>query len=509
MNKLAKYIGMGAVAALVLSSCSGDKLDTVPTDSMSGSTLLENATNALIPLNGIYRSMRTGGWSTGGNSAQAEGWLAHVLAAEVMADDMVMGASGSGWYWYDCTYGVKHRYTNNYWRPYDVWKASYTWIANANYIIAAEETMTGATSDVNYAIGQAYAIRAMALHHAAQWYARTLVGHENEPCVPIYTEPTFTTTTGKARSTNAEVYAQINQDIDKAISLLEGHAQEDKTHINYAVALGLKARICLDENDWQGAADAATKAIAASGCRILPAADFRGMNDASKANVMWGASIISDQTSKYWSVFSHLDTTISYAMRAPKRISKPLYDHMGANDGRRTWWNTNSAYNNDNSYTQQKFLYTTTWMADYVWMRIEEMYLIAAEAYCHAGNDAQARQMLMALMSNRDSEYTCERYSGNRLGVLTSERTGSLLDEILLQRRIELWGEAGRVMDIKRLRQGFRRTTDDGWPSSALLNARPTDNPENYMWVMTIPQAEFDGNVNMDASTDQNPTGDE
>ena len=70
-------------------------------------------------------------------------------------------------------------------------------------------------------------------------------------------------------------------------------------------------------------------------------------------------------------------------------------------------------------------------------------------------------------------------------------------------------GEYGRVFDIRRLKQGFRRTSAQGWPDAALLSNRPTDNPENYMWVLTIPQAEFDGNAALDASKDQNPTGDQ
>jgi len=32
--------------------------------------------------------------------------------------------------------------------------------------------------------------------------------------------------------------------------------------------------------------------------------------------------------------------------------------------------------------------------------------------------------------------------------------------------------------------------------------------PASYLWVLTIPQAEFDGNVNMDINKDQNPVGD-
>ncbi len=44
-----------------------------------------------------------------------------------------------------------------------------------------------------------------------------------------------------------------------------------------------------------------------------------------------------------------------------------------------------------------------------------------------------------------------------------------LSEEIIIQRRIELWGEYGRVYDIRRLEQGFTRTTEMGWPTAALI----------------------------------------
>ena len=141
-------------------------------------------------------------------------------------------------------------------------------------------------------------------------------------------------------------------------------------------------------------------------------------------------------------------------------------------------------------------------------MRVEEMYFNAAEAACRLGDEATAKNYLMAVMSLRDSGYTCDK-TGTALGALTTDETGSLLEEILIQKRIELWGEFGRTFDIRRLKQGFRRTADQGWPSGLLMANRPTSNPENYMWVLTIPQAEFDGNTNMDISKDQNPAGDE
>ena len=518
MKKIFKY-GFGLLGMMALAACSGDKLETQPTDSVSGTTLFSDAKAAMVPLNGLYRSMYTSGWSTTGNTHQCFGVSAYCLAAEVMGDDFIMGAQGSGWFWFDAAYNVKGRFSSSAWRSYDLWYAFYTWISNANYVIAAEETMGGATDDVHYVIGQAYAVRAYSYFQLAQWFARTYKGHESEPCVPIYTEPTFKTTTGQPRATVADVYAQIDSDLQKALSLLEGIEQQDKTHMAYAVAAGIASRVALVEEKWNDAVTYAEAAIKASGCSVQPVATITGMNSVGYNDVMWGAKIKSDQAGMYASFFAHMDPAVVYAQRAPKAISTWLYDKMSETDARRAWWNPTNPLNKVNDagyygYQQEKFSFSnvSTWEGDYVWMRVEEMYFNAAEAACRLGDEARAKNYLMAVMSQRDPNYNTEK-SGTALGQLTTDETGSLLEEILIQKRIELWGEFGRTFDIRRLKQGFQRTLEQGWPSGLLLNSaagpRPTANPENYMWVLTIPQAEFDGNTNMDISKDQNPAGDE
>ena len=140
-------------------------------------------------------------------------------------------------------------------------------------------------------------------------------------------------------------------------------------------------------------------------------------------------------------------------------------------------------------------------------MRIEEMVLTEAEALCRAGDDNGARAALNKLMKERDKSYDCSAKTGTALGALTTDETGSLLEEILIQRRIELWGEYGRIYDIKRLKQGFVRTEEMGHPLAArtAVNNIKVNNPETYDWVMTIPQSEFDANKNMDEKADQNP----
>ena len=509
------YAIVAICGLLSLSACSGDSLNTEPTDSMSGATLMSDGVKALVPLNGIYRSMYTAGWSTTGNTHQCFGISAYNLMAEVMGDDMIMGASGSGWFWYDAVYDVKDLFTRSTWRSYDLWKAYYTWIANANYILAAEETMGGATNDKNYAIGQAYAIRAYSYFMLAQTFARTYKGHESEKCVPIYTEPTSTSTTGQPRSTVAQTYEQILSDINKACDLLQGLPQQQSAHMSYAVAQGIRARIALVMEDWATAEAAAEEAIAKSGKKIIKVADFIGLNDVTKANVMWGAQVISDQAGGYASLFAHMDTVASYGLGAPKMIQTSLYNKIAATDDRKAWFPELSPYSAlvpsewNGAHLQRKMYFSdpSQWMGDYIWMRVEEMYLTAAEAECRQGKDGEAREHLMAVMSQRDATYTCNK-SGKSLAALTNESTGSLLEEILLQRRIELWGEFGRMYDIKRLKQGFLRKAEDGWNSGALLTGRPTTNPENWMWVLTIPQAEFDGNTSMNLSTDQNPLDD-
>ena len=280
----------------------------------------------------------------------------------------------------------------------------------------------------------------------------TSKGHESEPCVPLYTEPTDIATEGKGRATVEEVYQQITSDLDKAITML-GNSGKRKhiSHINEAVASGIKARVALVMEDWQTALDAANAAISKSGCSIgTGTAVTGGMNDATANNVMWAAEIIADQSGMYAGFFTHMDADQGkYGASARKQINKLLYAKLGTNDVRKKWWNPQDENNEKNGYQQEKFKFKdyAKWTGDYIFMRIEEMFLTAAEASCRLNDDKGARLMLNSLMQERDEDYTCKK-TGTALGKLTSDETGSLLEEIIIQRRIELWGEFGRIYDI-------------------------------------------------------------
>ena len=513
MKALYKYSFIGLLGLAAFTSCSEDQLETSPSTAVATEKMTGTASSAIAAMDGIYRLLYSTGY-TDGWEHEENGLTAINLAADVMGEDHIMQKSGSGWFWYDYRYQVKSDYTHKQGRPYGVWNFFYQIIANANYVTTAENTMEGDPSDVKYVVGQAYAIRAFSYFMLAQWYARTYVGHENEPCVPLYTEPTNKNTEGKPRETVATVYKQIDSDIAKAEELLAAteHARNSKSHITLAVAYGFHARIAQVEENWADAKKYAELAIAAAmaeGESIQEVSQFKGLNKVAANNVMWGLKIIADQAQQYAAFFTHMDADMGkYGASARMQITRDLYAKMGTNDARRAWWNPADPNNGSNGYQQEKFKFSSqaTWEGDYILMRIEEMYLVKAEAECMLGDDAAAQATMKEYMSYRDPDYKCTK-TGKSLGTTTEVETGSLREEIINQRRIELWSEFGRIYDIRRLHQGFIRTTDQGHPSSACGSSliKATADPESYKWVMVIPQSEFDGNVNMDEAKDQNP----
>jgi hypothetical protein len=121
-------------------------------------------------------------------------------------------------------------------------------------------------------------------------------------------------------------------------------------------------------------------------------------------------------------------------------------------------------------------------------MRAAEMYLIEAEAEAELGNTQKAKTLLFTLQKNRDA------------AAVQSTNTGAaLINEILLERRKELYGELGiSWLDIKRRQLPLVRT---GNHPAAYRFSFPANDPR---LITKLPQNEIDTNENISES-DQNP----
>ena len=87
-------------------------------------------------------------------------------------------------------------------------------------------------------------------------------------------------------------------------------------------------------------------------------------------------------------------------------------------------------------------------------MRVEEMYLIEAEATgMQAGKQAEGIALLTAFAKTRDASYTY----GNHNEAYYNSSTSAFQNECWWQRRVELWGEGFATKDIKRLNKGIIR----------------------------------------------------
>jgi starch-binding outer membrane protein, SusD/RagB family len=509
MNKLNILL----IIVIGIVSCSKEALDTNPTDQTTKEEVFSTVEGAFSAINGIYRALyMADDWSTN-YGAENFGQASVNLASESMGDDFVLREPGSAWFWYDYRYWVRTEINSTSDRPFVWWNMYYKVINNTNNILKYIDAVTGDTTDRNNVKAQAYAMRAYAYFYLIQFYQKTYIGHENAKGVPIYTEPTTKNSKGKGRGTVTEVYTQINSDLDNAIRLFErSTSQRHKSHIDLYVAYGIKSRVAMVQNKWSEASFCATEALKKTGLGLMSASDITGGFSSINSNEwMWGAEINEDQATGWYSFFNHMDASAGgHAEDCRKCISKWLYQQIGANDVRIKWFNPQLAdeasLGPNVSYNQLKFRVKSagSWASDYIYMRAAEMYLNKAEAECRLGNYQVARDLLTTLIIYKDPDYSTRLNAIINGNILNLKSTGSivnLLDEIILQRRIELWGEGFRILDIMRLKTGFSRNyTGSNHPVKLEIT-----NPEAWDWIMMLPQKEFDGNPQLNPLTDQNP----
>lgn len=101
----------------------------------------------------------------------------------------------------------------------------------------------------------------------------------------------------------------------------------------------------------------------------------------------------------------------------------------------------------------------------YPLMRVEEMYLIEAEAVGRSQSEAAGRALLEAFVNN---------YRWNGKTPYKSETPGiaGLIDDVFLQKRIELWGEGQVLWDYRRLQKPMTRGYEGtNWPDRYRFNS--------------------------------------
>ena len=298
------------------------------------------------------------------------------------------------------------------------------------------------------------------------------------PAPPIYEKVELEP---KGMSTLEEMYTLILSDINDAIAGLTD-SRLNKSYINKKVAQGLKARILMAMNkDWDQVEAAANAAYGGNAAAALNAAEYlQGFDDINATEWIWGMNQQADQ-SNYYYVAPHAFTDHYADAYYGTYVEANVVDQFSETDVRNLFDNLYGASPGSyQEYVTSKFAFS--FEADMPLIRTAEMILIEAEALYHQNRPEDAHDLLFVLQSNRDEN------------AVKSSATGTaLLEEILLERRKEMYGENGiEWFDAKRLQRGITRSANH----RVVVNLAPNDE----RFFLKVPQTEIDSNPNIDAS---------
>ena len=525
-----------AALGLLLSSCIKDATPTeiAPEDQATLETMVRGIPAALVQAG-------SAGYANDGQAWDFALPAIHLATESMTGDLVVTGNIGYDWF---RQFGANESLGADFAVGALTWHNYYTWIMTANNVISLiDETNLAAlgATERSY-LGFAYTYRAMFYLDLVRLYEfkeNTVTEGDNVLGlgVPIVLpETSEAEAKNNPRATVDDIYdTVIFPDLKKAETLLENFSAPDKYTISAALVYGLKARAYLErgtaKNDpaaYKSAAEYARKAITASGCTPLTQEQWEdpvnGFNNAGSNNAwIWGLALPSESVANLFCFTAHMSCENDWsAYHAGRGINRNLYNSIDMRDFRRHSWldpnRSSYAYKSSRPDSKEYFAesladyasikfrpaqgaykdFKAGGAADHCCMRVEEMYFIEAEATAQAGDIAGGIRLLNEFMTSHrmmnGTVYDCSARSTLK----------SFVNELMLQKRIEFWGEGIVMFDMKRLdmssKRGFVGTNA---PASYRLNV---EGRAPY-WNFVIGRNEVQNNTAIVGKNNPDPSG--
>ena len=465
------------------------------------------------------------------------------LRLEHMLEDIATMADNpyyNRFYAYDLNQAQGHQYT---YCAY-FWDMYYTWIRLANDVIASmvpaiedgadEDTMV----ELKHNLGQAYAYRAWCYLDLARLYEPKdnaevpVPANIIELTVPIVAEnTTIDDCKQNPRVKRSEIYQFILDDLKRAEENLNP-AVTTFSQPTMMMVYGLYARTYLElgyertgfnKEMFAKAAEYARMVINQSGKTPLTKEQWTnpttGFNSASSNNAwLWGLALSAENLNNLLTYTSHISSEAAwgYAAYAQFGASQILYDAIPETDFRKLSWLgpnkdewTSGKYRFAGTdadvqsflegrgrpaakpYTAIKFRpaqgecndFNVGNAIDYCLMRIEEMHFIEIEAQYHLDASKGVNMLRDFMHDYRDASY-------NRIQV--GADFAAFKKELLLQKRIEFWGEGILLYDYKRLDEPIDRSASNHAGVFKLRTQR-----RSPQWNIVITRAEFQSNTSI------------
>ncbi|MDO6760863.1 RagB/SusD family nutrient uptake outer membrane protein [Tamlana sp. 2_MG-2023] len=495
-----KTLLVSAISVLAV-GCSSDFLEETPTENISVDDVAKTGEIYAGVLAGTLTGISNATFTTGtGGTTDHEdfGQKGYDVYLDFLSGDLALTANNYN------RYGrfVQFQTTNDFTQTignYTAWRYYYRLISYANGIIDAiggnNATITPANA---VTMGQAKTMRAYAYFYLTQLY------------IPEYTPtskvlPLYIDSSGVAlpQSETQEVYAQMVDDLTQSVTLLDGYSRSELYQVNQSVAKSLLAYVYAamggSSNNLK-ARDLANEVIAESGVPITTKEQTVGGFNRIDQNPswLWGIDITTDAGLDLISWWGQVDIyTYSYQWAGDKKaIDENLYNAIDDNDIRKTQFaNADDVADEANQLNGTELLipfkkfYNGNRVRggqrviedDYVFMRIDELYLLSAELSAREGFEAEAKDRLKEILVERFDDPADYAY----VDALTGQ---DLQDEIYLQTRIEFFGEGKSFLALKR-----NKGTVTRGPNHAYLAGESWPYNDDIL-TFEVPQSEVQNN---------------
>lgn len=425
----------------------------LPANQLTGEAVFHNAATADAALTHIYSKMR--------NDVLVQGTSTGISALlSNYADEMD----------YDSTSGLPaQEFYQNSLIPSNntvssIWNGTYNLIYAANTIIEGVTASTGINAeDKLRLLGEAYFIRAY-LH----FYLVNLFGE-----VPYVNTTDYEVNKSISKSSIPNVYNNIKNDVQQAIALLPiNYIGTERTRPNQSTAHALLAKTMLYMENWSEASSYADEVINATTI-------YTFVDDLNTV-------FLNNSTGTIWQLapqFSGNNTleaqTFQFTSAPPPTFAlrNDLVDEFEAGDSRRTNWIGTVTDGTQNYYFPNKYKENTSTSASLeysILFRLEELYLIRAEAKAHLNDLENAKTDLNKIR--------------NRAGLANTTATTQteLLTAIIEERRKEFFTELGhRWFDLKRT----------GTTNSVLSSKKPGWDAKDQLWPLPESELLLNGNL--------------
>ena len=382
---------------------------------------------------------------------------------------------------------VQYNYVS---RPEDVttvveyiWRDGYSVLANANNILyyapGLRDAFPNSAKEIDLIRAQALFVRALAHFMLCNTYAQpyNYTSDASHPGVPALTRLAGSSDL-VGRNTVAEVYKRITDDLQEACTLFGSNNVNSPYEITYRACKALQARIYLYMGNMESAAECASEVMKSM-----------ALTPRDKYESMMHADIAGDETIfriDGLNISSHALRTF-YATDGPAIASSKLRNTFyDAGDIR---WQMVSGRTIRKYHNAKEDITGTTKPAEkdipyapFI-LRLSEMYLIRAEAYCGLNQLDAAAADLKAIIARAMGKTVAE------VG-LSYTNAADLMNIIERERILELTGEGHRFFDLIRWKRGVERSPDTN--SYVKTMTYP-----NNKFILPITRTEMDGNKGM------------